>query len=541
MRTRLSAARARAATIPVRSSQRAASIGLVLLMLGVMISGCNSSTESAPKIVWPETSIYHGGANLSGEFLAPGPNPDLATTVRWTFQGDGALRAAPAVAGGLAIAGSESGTVYAVDATTGAKKWTFAAGAAIYGTPAIIGDRVIVGREDGRLIALSLKEGKQQWESEAAANLQTSPTASVDRIFIGDTAGRLRALDAETGDEIWSAQLASGLSSAAVDGDELYVRTGGTLLSVSAGDGEERWSASLKSDTGSFPVLTPSAVLIGSADGRLRAFDRQTGALNWSFATGGSLTIGPAVSGGTVVVHSDDRYAYGIDAATGDPIWRTFLGTEAGTVPAIASGVVYVGRSALHLLALSATTGEMLWQLRISDDSLGASPVVVDRFVYMTSSDGRLMQIGQVSCNSVDDWISDARSRVKDVDKIYDKITRASFWNDFDDSSEAMEFPERLANLGNEQYAAAGPPIVSRANQDIADIYFWLSQELQSAVNDALIMGGLFSLGDYIFGSDDEVTADYFTPAMASEMGGESDGNLPSLVLETTIASWGCA
>jgi outer membrane protein assembly factor BamB len=54
-------------------------------------------------------------------------------TTLWTFTGDGKLVSAPIVVDGAVIIGSSSGTVYALNATTGATLWSASAGAAING------------------------------------------------------------------------------------------------------------------------------------------------------------------------------------------------------------------------------------------------------------------------------------------------------------------------------------------------------------------------------------------------------------------------
>ena len=49
----------------------------------------------------------------------------------WTFSGDGMLQSAPIVIDNAVVIGSGSGTVYALDAATGAILWSGSAGAAI--------------------------------------------------------------------------------------------------------------------------------------------------------------------------------------------------------------------------------------------------------------------------------------------------------------------------------------------------------------------------------------------------------------------------
>lgn len=70
----------------------------------------------------------------TGFFLSGGvlEGRDLSTQgLIWSFSGDGTLTSAPIVVEDIVVIGSASGTVYAVDAVTGAQRWSGAAGAPI--------------------------------------------------------------------------------------------------------------------------------------------------------------------------------------------------------------------------------------------------------------------------------------------------------------------------------------------------------------------------------------------------------------------------
>jgi outer membrane protein assembly factor BamB len=72
---------------------------------------------------------FGGGA---GFFVASGvlhaADPTLATT-HWTFSGDGSLATVPLIVGNVVYVGSSIGTLFAVDATTGAALWSDNTGA----------------------------------------------------------------------------------------------------------------------------------------------------------------------------------------------------------------------------------------------------------------------------------------------------------------------------------------------------------------------------------------------------------------------------
>jgi len=67
---------------------------------------------------WP---TYHGDPTRAG-FLRDGPDPS-GPTVAWHAPLDGAVYASPLVAGGRVLAATEAGSLYALDARTGAVLW----------------------------------------------------------------------------------------------------------------------------------------------------------------------------------------------------------------------------------------------------------------------------------------------------------------------------------------------------------------------------------------------------------------------------------
>lgn len=98
---------------------------LVALLGG---AGCGGSA-AAPVTVVPGTSLrlgrdwptYHGDNTRAG-LLPDGPDP-AGPVVAWQAPLDGAVYASPIVVGQLVIAASEAGSLYGLDAHTGAVRW----------------------------------------------------------------------------------------------------------------------------------------------------------------------------------------------------------------------------------------------------------------------------------------------------------------------------------------------------------------------------------------------------------------------------------
>jgi outer membrane protein assembly factor BamB len=72
----------------------------------------------------------------------------------WRARTDSNALSSPAVAGGIAVLGDDSGAVLAFEAATGREMWRFRTGDAVHSSPLVRDGRVYVGSDDGILYAL---------------------------------------------------------------------------------------------------------------------------------------------------------------------------------------------------------------------------------------------------------------------------------------------------------------------------------------------------------------------------------------------------
>lgn len=138
--------------------------------------------------------------------------------------------------------GTNAGTVYALDAATGAVQWSAAVGAAVNASPALAGSNLFVPTGDGDLVALAA-DGcgaatcEPLWTAPAGNNLMVQPAVAGGVVFTGATDGSVRGFPAAgcgaaTCEPLWSASTGSRITGApAVSGGRLYVGTAdGRLL-----------------------------------------------------------------------------------------------------------------------------------------------------------------------------------------------------------------------------------------------------------------------------------------------------------------------
>jgi outer membrane protein assembly factor BamB len=128
----------------------------------------------------------------------------------WTFHADGEVNSSPAYSGGLVYFGTDSGSVYAVNARTGHERWRaqsysrFGRREYFYATPTLAYGRVYIGNTDGTLYAFGARTGHLLWASHAGSYVYSAAAVWRRRVFIGTYDGKFLAYDAGTGAQIWS-------------------------------------------------------------------------------------------------------------------------------------------------------------------------------------------------------------------------------------------------------------------------------------------------------------------------------------------------
>jgi outer membrane protein assembly factor BamB len=164
---------------------------------------------------------------------------------------------------------------------------------------------------------------------------------------------------------------------------------------------EKSWSASLNLRPGLpglRPLLVAERVFVGESNGRIRAFDAQ-GEQLWSVKTGLRLTAGPALADGALIFGSMDGEVIAFEALNGAERWRATVSSEVISPPAGDSNLVAVRSGDGRVYGLAPTTGERLWTINRAVPALtlrGAGRVLMDRnAVYMGMDNGRVIALAR--------------------------------------------------------------------------------------------------------------------------------------------------
>lgn len=354
--------------------------------------GTPSYTSPAVATSGGRTLVYAGAGNHFYAYPAGGG----AAAWRFTVPA-GVVENSPAVAGGVVYFASTAGTIYALNASTGARMCSFSTGHAILASPVVVStgsgpvvyDGTVPTGVSGAEYAIygpgnTHGACKKDWQFSSWAG---TPDGTWSSAAYGMGAGRVPLLVFGSKDR----------------DDSVYA--------VNANTGARVWryqtSTAADSDVGAPPTISPrgqngfanGVVYVTGKDKVVYALNLATGALIWKHAlakgTNGDVA-GAALVGDRVYVDSDTG-VYALNATTGAQVWHalsgaTFFDSPAVTGPA-GRQVLVAASTQGSIYALSLATGATLWTQKPDNSGFWGSPAVSQGGFYIAGLDGVLRDI----------------------------------------------------------------------------------------------------------------------------------------------------
>lgn len=282
---------------------------------------------------------------------------------------------------------------------------------------------------------------RQLWSTKLAgssqrARLAASPVVLDGKLFVIDADAHVIAMDASTGAKLWQADMpkdgegralfGGGVSAV---GDRLFVTTGvGDVAALNVADGKSIWQKSLGTPLRGAPTLSNGHVYVMSQDNQIFALNQSDGETQWTESgtvqtTGVFGVAAPAAGQGTVIAgfSSGELSAYRYEngrSLWGDALSRTSISTSVAALtdvdadPVIDRGRVFAIGQGGRMASYELVSGQRLWELNISGIS---TPAVVDEWVFVVTSDARLMAVARTTGKIR--WISELRRWEKEKSK----------------------------------------------------------------------------------------------------------------------------
>lgn len=360
---------------------------------------------------------------------------------------DGPVIGPAAVVSGIALFGTNAGSLYAVSAQRGRVLWHVNLGNMVMSTPIVSGGRVFVGignnsmeqqygaswvRGTGRsgLAALQLTSGKVLWEVHTQGAVMGGAVLYHGRLYFADGSNHLYAVDPATGHVLF--RVTDGgvdsMSAPVAAKGAIWVVTGGPapaqLRAFSAKTGKLLRQDSGGANSDDSPTINRQMAfeVYGApftSGGRswltdvLAAFSVKGKPL-WTFSMQPGVAPPTGNPPGTAILacylpfetppvtaHAGTLFfgsrsapvAYAVQEKTGKPLWKAQLPGPTEANPVINKGAAYFTTTNGHLVALSTRTGAQLGNLKVGGGFGPAYPTLVNGSLYVGNINHRFYAV----------------------------------------------------------------------------------------------------------------------------------------------------
>jgi outer membrane protein assembly factor BamB len=338
----------------------------------------------------------------------------IATAAGW---------AAPArMPDGSILVQVKPGEVRAIDPVSGAERWHFPSSVkdekaskrtsrpvkgTFYASPVFDQDRIYLVSYEGHLVRIDRAQGAGEisspWTVELGESVVATPVLSGSRLFVPTEAGEVLVVNTEDGTvasryrlesgRIWGAPLISGENLILPNFDRK------TIDAMRLSDGKAAWSTGDAGASVTDVVPAGQNILVGSLDGSLHALDAGDGGTRWQFKADGWVTGAPLVAGDTIYTGTMGGSVYAL-TLDGQQRWQfTLDGTkpEFRATPALVDGTLVVVARRGIVVGLDPATGKQRWRSEIADARVDASPLAVDRAVFLATTKHALIRVDAAS------------------------------------------------------------------------------------------------------------------------------------------------
>ena len=352
--------------------------------------GALAACSSSPKA--PQPAPLAPVANLMG------------TSLIWSAQvGAGHAGLQPLVAGGRVWAASASGSVVALDASSGVVAWRAELNTPLAAGVGSDGETAAVVTRENQLVAL--RDGREVWRVRLNARSFTAPLVAGKRVFVLTADRSISAYDSANGARLWTTTrpadplVLNQPGALLAVGDSLVAGVSGRLAGFTPDNGAVRWEVPVASPRGTNEIerlvdlVGPLARLGASVCAR--AYGAVVGCVDASRGT--PVWTKPAQ--GTTGVHGDDRLLFGSESDGRFVAWRRDSGESAWTIerlkhrelsaPLALGRVVAVGDNTGLVHLVSREDGSEMTRLSTDGSPVLVQPVLAgDALVVQTRNGG---------------------------------------------------------------------------------------------------------------------------------------------------------
>jgi outer membrane protein assembly factor BamB len=322
----------------------------------------------------------------------------------------------------------------------------------------------------------ALFEPKVLWETSVGDGIgdyfsRIKPYAEYGKIFSASREGKITAVNIDTGKTVWEVDVSD--------------------LKNERGFFDAKKSALVSGG----PIAGINKVFVGTENGKVYAFNAETGELDWQGKVKGEIITRPALDSGILVVNSASGELKAFNASNGEEVWKidqdvpplTLRGISA---PVVAGGGVILGNSSGDLTVYMLEKGQQGWLAPLGEATgstelerivdIDSSPVIYGDKVYAVSSRGNLAAVDIRNGRTL--WkrqYSSYRQISIDGNTIFVTNTKGHIY-----AVDRINGLEKWSNLDFTNRSVTGPAVVNDfvVVGDFEGYLHWISQETGEAV-----------------------------------------------------------
>ena len=264
---------------------------------------------------------------------------------------------------------------------------------------------------NGTVYANSLLSGNKIWRKRLHANIVSGVSVNDKLTIIADGNGQVIALNTADGAIRWQQNVGNQvLALAAIANGVVVVKTvADKVITLSAKNGSLLWHFDGNAPTlilrgGSQAKIVGNKVIVGFADGKLRAFDLYKGSLLWeqiiAQPEGGfevermvDITASFQESDGVVYVVSYQGNLAALAVDSGRILWRHKLSSYTGLT--VGNGYLYVTDAQSHVYCFAIQDGTNIWQQTTLQARNITAPVLFEKYVIVADAQGYIHWLAQ--------------------------------------------------------------------------------------------------------------------------------------------------
>lgn len=289
----------------------------------------------------------------------------MGESIAWQYNAEDVITGGVGIddQGSVAVIGTRSGKLIALDARTGAPRWAVELASSSL-TPALIsGDKVIVITNSGTIFGLDINSGATVWQyatqvPNTSVRGMAKPLALDARtVLIGGADGRIHALDTMTGAPVWNRRVGLAMGSGEID----QLR-----------------------DVDGTPTVVDHYLYAASYSGQLTGFDMTTG--RTMFVSELSSTKKLATLADAVIGSSTDGDVVAFNRLTGEKLWENHDLKYRGLTNPVTIGTYIAVGDADGVVHILNNQGQIV--SRVNTKGALTNLTVINHRLYAQSADG---------------------------------------------------------------------------------------------------------------------------------------------------------